>query len=155
MSKEDVINYVMTTPNNPNRAVLEGMLEEVSGTQLPSPTASDNGKVLGVDNGEYALVEQSGGASLFVVNGTPNGTDGTVTTDKTYEEIRSAYNSGAIVIMKLNYHSVVKNMNLTQVTPTDLMFGCAYYDDGGNNETGFMVATLKNDGTSAYRIWNQ
>lgn len=46
-------------------------------------------------------------------------------------------------------------MNLTQVTPTDLMFGCAYYDDGGNNETGFMVATLKNDGTSAYRIWNQ
>ena len=30
MSKEDVINYVMTTPNNPNRAVLEGMLEETS-----------------------------------------------------------------------------------------------------------------------------
>lgn len=28
MSKEDIINYVMTTPNNPNRAVLEGMLEE-------------------------------------------------------------------------------------------------------------------------------
>lgn len=28
MSKEDVINYVMTTPSNPNRAVLEGMLEE-------------------------------------------------------------------------------------------------------------------------------
>lgn len=32
MTKENVINYVMTTPNNPNRAVLEGMLEEVSGT---------------------------------------------------------------------------------------------------------------------------
>ncbi len=30
MSKEDVINYVMTTPNNPNRAVLEGMLEGIS-----------------------------------------------------------------------------------------------------------------------------
>ena len=29
MSKEDVINYVMTTPNNPNRAVLEGMLDEI------------------------------------------------------------------------------------------------------------------------------
>ena len=28
MSKEDVINYVMTTPGNPNRAVLEGMLEK-------------------------------------------------------------------------------------------------------------------------------
>lgn len=31
MSKEDVINYVMTTPNNPNRAVLEGMLDSITG----------------------------------------------------------------------------------------------------------------------------
>ena len=30
MSKEDVINYVMTTPGNPNRAVLEGMLDSIS-----------------------------------------------------------------------------------------------------------------------------
>ena len=30
MSKEDVINYVMTTPNNPNRAVLEGMLDSMA-----------------------------------------------------------------------------------------------------------------------------
>ena len=30
MSKEDVINYVMTTPNNPNRAVLEGMLDSIA-----------------------------------------------------------------------------------------------------------------------------
>ena len=66
MSKEDVINYVMTTPNNPNRAVLEGMLDEISGTQLPSPTESDNGKVLGVDNGEYKLVEQSGSGGSAV-----------------------------------------------------------------------------------------
>lgn len=31
---------------------------------LPSPTTSDNGKVLGVDGGEYKLVEQSGGAEV-------------------------------------------------------------------------------------------
>ncbi len=30
MSKEDVINYVMTTPSNPNRAVLSGMLDSMS-----------------------------------------------------------------------------------------------------------------------------
>lgn len=61
MSKEQVMDYVMTTPSNPNRAVLSGMLDAISGTQLPSPTESDNGKVLGVDGGEYKLVEQSGG----------------------------------------------------------------------------------------------
>lgn len=31
MSKEDIINYVMTTPGNPNRAVLTGMLDEIGG----------------------------------------------------------------------------------------------------------------------------
>ena len=30
MSKEDVINYVMTTPSNPNKAVLEGMLDSIA-----------------------------------------------------------------------------------------------------------------------------
>lgn len=29
MSKEEIIDYVMTTPGNPNRAVLEGMLDSV------------------------------------------------------------------------------------------------------------------------------
>ena len=30
MSKEDVMDYVMTTPSNPNRAVLSGMLDSVA-----------------------------------------------------------------------------------------------------------------------------
>ena len=34
-----------------------------AGEVLPSPTAEDDGKVLGVADGEYALVEQSGGGS--------------------------------------------------------------------------------------------
>lgn len=32
MSKEDIINYVMTTPGNPNRAVLTGMLDDTADT---------------------------------------------------------------------------------------------------------------------------
>ena len=36
------------------------------GTELPSVTASDNGKVLGVDGGEYKLVEQGKGAVRIV-----------------------------------------------------------------------------------------
>lgn len=62
MSKEQVMDYVMNTPANTNPNVLSGMLDGISGTQLPSPTESDNGKVLGVDGGEYKLVEQSGGS---------------------------------------------------------------------------------------------
>ena len=30
MSKEDVMDYVMTTPGNPNKAVLEGMLDSIA-----------------------------------------------------------------------------------------------------------------------------
>ena len=63
MSKEQVMDYVMNSPANTNPNVLSGMLDGISGTQLPSPTESDNGKVLGVDGGEYKLVEQSDGSS--------------------------------------------------------------------------------------------
>ena len=64
MSKEQVMDYVMNSPANTNPNVLSGMLDGISGTQLPSPTESDNGKVLGVDGGEYKLVEQSGGQQI-------------------------------------------------------------------------------------------
>ena len=98
MSKEDVMDYVMTTPSNPNRAVLEGMLDEISGTQLPSPTVSDNGKVLGVDNGEYKLVEQSS-RGKFVITATES--EGHFTFDKTYTEIEDAFNSGTDIYISM------------------------------------------------------
>ena len=76
MSKEQVMDYVMNSPANTNPNVLSGMLDEISGTQLPAPTESDNGKVLGVDGGEYKLVDGdsirlrkinlSGGGNAFV-----------------------------------------------------------------------------------------
>jgi hypothetical protein len=100
MSKEEIIDYVMTTPSNPNKAVLSGMLDEVGGTQLPSPTASDNGKVLGVDNGEYKLVEQSGNSSALVVNIVADkGSSGQdiKRLDVTARQLIDAYEQGTIV----------------------------------------------------------
>ena len=54
MNKEDIINYVMTTPGNPNRAVLNGMLDSMSGGSsdnmaiLPKLTVT-----LNIDNIEH------------------------------------------------------------------------------------------------------
>lgn len=60
MGKEEVINYVMNTPNNSNRAVLSTMLDDV-GEKLPAITVEDNGKVLTVVNGTWDKAEASGG----------------------------------------------------------------------------------------------
>jgi len=68
------------------------------GTELPSVTASDNGKVLGVDGGEYKLVEQSGGDSdVFVVTFTGS-LSGNLSADKTFDEMEQAALSGKVVI---------------------------------------------------------
>ena len=51
------------------RSVTEFYLQEIlkqggGGADIPTPTAEDNGKMLGVDNGAYALVE-GGGKKLY------------------------------------------------------------------------------------------
>jgi len=67
MSKEDIINYVMTTPGNPNRAVLEGMLDSVA---------------------------EAGGGRLRVNIASSDQTEGTITYDKTWQEVHDALESG-------------------------------------------------------------
>ena len=89
MSKEQVMDYVMNSPANTNPNVLSGMLDGISGTQLPSPTESDNGKVLGVDGGEYKLVEQSGGAEVSKIELVTVG--GSSTTIANGSELASLY----------------------------------------------------------------
>ena len=65
------------------------------GTELPSVTASDNGKVLGVDGGEYKLVEVDKPLIINVVKAA------SITADKTFAEIRSYLdNGGANAIVK-------------------------------------------------------
>lgn len=97
--ENEVLDYVMNTPGNTNPAILEQMLDANSGTKLPEPTPEDNGKVLGVSEGQYALVSGGGGGGsveLFVVTYNPD----TGEIDASYNEIKAAVNSGKIVSCK-------------------------------------------------------
>ena len=77
MSKEDIINYVMTTPNNPNRAVLSGMLDSIA-------EAGD------------------GSTEPLIVGFRPQAevTQGDRQLDKTFGEIWNAYREGRAIYLE-------------------------------------------------------
>lgn len=59
MSKEDVIDYVMTTPGNSNRAVLNGMLDDMikqGSVSLVTKTYAMDGTFMSDDNFGVATV---------------------------------------------------------------------------------------------------
>ena len=77
MSKEDVMDYVMTTPNNPNRAVLEGMLDSIA--------------------------EAGGGGGIDMLTVTASANPGSpIVVDKTYEELKAIRESGKPLILRIN-----------------------------------------------------
>lgn len=76
---------------------------------IPFTTPEDNGKVLGVSEGQYALVSGGGGGSVepLVVEAIHSideeTEDETVTFDKTFSEIKTAYESGRPVFVFEQY----------------------------------------------------
>ncbi len=72
MSKEDVINYVMTTPGNPNKAVLSGMLDSIA----------QSGGTVEVIKIASGTMGGSGDGNLYWLNG-----GFTIDGDKTLDEI--------------------------------------------------------------------
>lgn len=97
--ENEILDYVMETPGNTNPVILKQMLDANSGTKLPEPTPEDNGKVLGVSEGQYALVSGGGGGGSvepLIVTLTTAGA--TTTANKTWKEIHDAAISGKSVI---------------------------------------------------------
>ena len=68
------------------------------GSDVPSVSSSDNGKLLGVSNGVLAAVDAPSGVFLVTLTGSPNPTS----SDKTSGEIHTAYVNGQPVIAKWN-----------------------------------------------------
>ena len=76
----------MTTPGNPNRAVLSGMLDDIKGVNIPTPTVEDANKVLSVGNdGKYVLEEKGYNCSGGMTTLTEESVTTQVQTDPTGE----------------------------------------------------------------------
>lgn len=71
--------------------------------ELPAVTETDNGKVLGVENGQFGLVDGGSGGGTLVVN--INETGDVYTLDKTWQEIFDAYLMRGAVIKEANASS--------------------------------------------------
>lgn len=96
MDKETIVDYVMNTPHNANRQVLEGMLDGAgSGTGLPAVSEEDEGKVLTVVNGEWDKAESSAGPLIVRVDHT-EGLD--TYYDKTWNEVKQALTENRDVV---------------------------------------------------------
>lgn len=68
------------------------------GISLPEVTTADNGKVLGVVEGEWNKMVANGAGGVFVVHATKDGD--TITLDKTWQEIHDAFfDEGRIVVL--------------------------------------------------------
>ena len=67
MNKEEIIDYVMTTPNNPNKAVLEGMLDSFSDGE----GGGGSSRVLLYEN-DAVIVDQDGISPIIYTMATTN-----------------------------------------------------------------------------------
>lgn len=80
----------------------DGVIHPIEKSELPEVTSADNGKVLGVVDGEWEKTEAGGGSGAMVVNITADG-EGNYTFDKTFDEIVGAMPN--VVCYITNYKS--------------------------------------------------
>lgn len=121
MSKEEIINYVMTTPSNPNKAVLSGMLDSVA---------------------------QSGGTDPFVVYVMQDAVSQTYTVDscnKTYEELADYIQETGDLLCTVMMDVKVNGSTVQKVR---IFLPGDYYYDGNTKYIHYERHTLASNETS-------
>lgn len=73
----------------------EVLIDGSSNPTIPTPAIEDNGKFLGVSNGEYALASAGGSNAPIYIEFSNNAT--TWTSAKSFQEIVTAYMAGTII----------------------------------------------------------
>lgn len=117
---------------------------------VPTPSVADSGKVLGVDEeGKYALIEAGGGGGTEIVNATPDN-DG-LSLDKTYNEIKTAFLNGNVVISYYNTYGIVYGISDKddgEETPNIVSVYIPRYND---TPLRFEFLTIDADGYPVYQ----
>jgi len=90
---------------------LEAFVSIAPSNTLPSVSASDNGKILKVDDGAWGAVDNT-----FVITCTPTAQDMSGTMDKTPAEIKAAYEVGAEIRVRV----VTAENRFSEIIPESL-----------------------------------
>lgn len=124
-----IINTGKTYKLNSNGEWIEQVGE--AGGSLPSVTGEDNGKILGVESGEWAVVENNNNCNIVVAHFTWED-ENQVVCDKTYTELTTALTAGDTIIARDDYHQY-SMISYSEGWP--ISFG-AYYSNNGNSICG-------------------
>lgn len=130
MDKEDIINYVMETPENSNPAVLRGMLDSYSGGGGSGGGGS--------------------GGGVFWVTFTYDESHGLFSTDKTPTEICEAASNGVLVRGRMT--DPLGNIGYFNLAYIDIINEAVSFVDartiptnGGQTSTSCTALTVEND----------
>lgn len=114
----------MENTQKPIKATLDNTSDDSVKTQkpiliqlddIPTPTEDDNGKILGVDEGKYTLVQGGGGISddFYIIHLSYDDDLGKIICDHTYAEINDVWSEAQKIIIA-NYYGTLYYLNTFQ-----------------------------------------
>ncbi len=144
----DISSWTPPVANGVHEEILTEIadrIDNLSENALPEIEEGDEGKVLGVSSGQYALVSGGGGSAGLVVHEIMNEIIGTL--DKTWKEIYDAAQSGLPVY-------IVRDQSDTDFTSIDVL-SIAYVSARGSNDPGENIEYAVNANGTSWVTYSQ
>lgn len=110
---------------------------------IPEPDAEDNGKVLGVSDGAYALVNGGGGGGgMTIIEGTTDSQTGAMSLDMTAKELYDLFKTGDTIMVR---DISTEGLELYAKIVTAMYTEAGYVFSILVNSTGFAFSALEDD----------